>query len=115
LTERKRTKAEERANTRLHDVLLELEEVSQKMSLRFAQLKLEHIPPEWSLVERLSPVRRRKVRVNTAIDEDVANFFRGMGHGYQARMNLVLRTYVAAVLSRYISKREDENWMGDQI
>ncbi len=61
------------------------------------------------------PVRRRKVRVHAAFDEDVAKFFRQMGHGYQARMNLVLRTYMLAVLSRWLGRRKNEDWMGREI
>ena len=48
-------------------------------------------------------------------DEDVAKFFRAMGHGYQARMNAVLRAYMLAILSREIASRKNEDWMGDEI
>jgi uncharacterized protein (DUF4415 family) len=115
LTERKRTKAEERANTEFHDTLLLIEQVRLDMKIDFERRKFENIPAEWSAIEDTVPVRRRKVRVNAAFDEDVAKFYRGMGHGYQARMNMVLRTYMLAILSRHIETRKNQDWTGRPI
>ena len=115
VTERRRTKAEERANTELYELLHETEKVRSRLELKFVELKFNNIPPEWGLVEQLVPVRRPKVRVNASFDADMVKFYRSMGHGYQARMNYVLRTYMCSVLSRYISTRKGEDWLGDQI
>jgi hypothetical protein len=38
-----------------------------------------------------------------------------MGLGYQARMNLVLRTYMLGILGRQIGSRKNEDWMGREI
>jgi hypothetical protein len=38
-----------------------------------------------------------------------------MGHGYQARMNAVLRTYMLAMVSKEIRARADLDWKGEPI
>jgi uncharacterized protein (DUF4415 family) len=115
VTERKRTKTEERAYAELHDTLHELEALRLDMALAFERLKLDNMPTEWAGVEARVPVRRRKVRITAAFDEDIARFFRSLGHGYQARMNAVLRAYVYGILSRQIGSRRNEDWMGREI
>jgi uncharacterized protein (DUF4415 family) len=115
MTYDKRTKTEERAYTELHDTLLQMEQLRFDMRIDFERMKFENIPPEWNSIDRKVPVRRRKVRVNAAFDEDMVKFYRGMGHGYQARMNLVLRTYMLGILSRWLDTRKNEDWMGEQI
>ena len=115
MTERKRTKAEERAYAGLNDTLRELQAVELEMWVRFERLKLNHMPFEWAAIEDRHPVRKRKVRINATYDEDVAKFFRTMGHGYQARMNAVLRAYMLAILSRAIGSKKNEDWMGKEI
>jgi uncharacterized protein (DUF4415 family) len=115
VTERKRTKAEERAYAELHDVLHKLEGVRLDMRLQFERLKFDNMPAEWGAVESQVPVRRKKVRINASFDEDVAKFFRSLGHGYQARMNAVLRAYVYGILGRQIGSRKNEDWMGNEI
>jgi uncharacterized protein (DUF4415 family) len=114
VAERKRTKAEERAYSELHDIVYELEKVRYDMTIAFERLKLTHVPWDWSQVEQV-PVRKRKVRIHAAFDEDVVKFYRVMGHGYQARMNMVLRTYMLGILSRQITSRKNEDWMGNDI
>ena len=116
VTERKRTKPEERAYSELHDLLIEIEtrraraveQVPRGSSRRM-------LPPEWHRIEREVPVRPRKLRVTMTCDEDLAKWFRAMGHGYQARMNAVLRAYMLAVKGREIASRKDKDWKGDEI
>ncbi|MFO1208775.1 MAG: BrnA antitoxin family protein [Amaricoccus sp.] len=115
MAQRKLTKAEERANAELHDILYELEKVRFDMKIQFERMKFEHIPAEWNIVEDKVKCRRKKVRIHAAYDEDVAKFFKAMGHGYQARMNLVLRTYMLGILSRHLQTRKNEDWMGNEI
>ena len=110
--ERKRTKAEERAYSELHDIMFELEKVRAEMTITFERLKFDNMPLEWASVEQLAPVRPRKVRIHAAFDADVAKFFRALGHGYQARMNMVLRTYMLGVLSRHIRVRKNQDFAG---
>jgi uncharacterized protein (DUF4415 family) len=115
MTERKRSKAEERAFAGFNDALHDLEALRREMTLHFARLKFDNVPPEWAAVESAHPVRPRKVRINATYDADVAGFFRSMGTGYQARMNAVLRAYMLAIQSRAIASRKNEDWMGNEI
>jgi uncharacterized protein (DUF4415 family) len=115
MTERKRSKAEERAYAELRPALRELRQLQMEMRVDYLQLQLDTIPNGWRHIEAEVPVRPRKVRVNASYDADVARFFRAMGHGYQARMNAVLRAYMLAILSREIKTRKNEDWMGREI
>lgn len=107
---RKRTRSEERSYSEL---LLELNELEQ--SHRARQLKERTLPDEWHRIEREVPVSPRKTRVTLRIDADVAGWFRALGHGYQSRMNRVLRAYVLAVQSREILCEKHLDWKGDEI
>ncbi|PWR01527.1 hypothetical protein DKT77_15395 [Meridianimarinicoccus roseus] len=53
----------------------------------------KHIPEAWDTLERDVDVAEKKVRVTLLLDESVAKFYRGMGQGYQARINRVLATF----------------------
>ena len=119
MTERKRSKAEERSYAAL---LHEIEELKQWEELRVMEkanrdrkLKERMIPPAWARVERDVPVRPKKIRVTAAYDEELVKWFRAMGHNYQARMNAVLRTYMKAVVSKEILSHGDLDWKGDEI
>jgi hypothetical protein len=79
MTERKRSKAEERAYAELNDTLHELDALRREMALNAARLKLDNLPAAWAAVEGSVPVRKRKVRINATYDDDVAKFFRSMG------------------------------------
>jgi hypothetical protein len=119
VTERKRSKAEERSYAAL---LRELEGLRIDMELdelekwnRDRKLKEGMMPPAWWTVERDVPVRPRKIRVTAAYDEELVKWFRAMGHNYQARMNAVLKAYMLAMRSREITSRKDIDWKGDEI
>ena len=95
VTERKRSKAEERHYAAL---LHEIEELKKWEELRVMEkwnedrkLKEQMIPRDWRRVERDVPVRPKKLRVTAAYDEELVKWFRAMGHNYQARMNAVLK------------------------
>ncbi|MCB5173713.1 MULTISPECIES: BrnA antitoxin family protein [Microvirga] len=47
---------------------------------------------DWSKAEVASPPR--KLPISIRVDEDVLNFFKQQGTGYQRRMNAVLRAYM---------------------
>jgi uncharacterized protein (DUF4415 family) len=115
VAEPKRTKAVERAYSELHEIVHELEKVRFEMRINFERLKFDNMPLEWGVVEVLAPVRPKKVRITAAFDEDIAKFFRSLGQGYQARMNMVLRAYVYGILSRQITSRKNEDWMGNDL
>lgn len=115
MTERKRTKPEERAYAALRHSLIDLELDELERANDYRKLKGRMLPEAWHGIEAEVPVRPRKTRVTAAYDADVARFFRAMGHGYQARMNAVLRAYMLAVLGREIASSRDRDWKGDAI
>jgi len=49
------------------------------------------------------------------LDADMVAWFRGLGRGYQPRMNAVLRAYMHAVLSKEIERPGDRDWKGEMI
>ena len=49
---------------------------------------------DWSQAELVIP--RRKVAISIRLDEDILDFFKHAGTGYQSRINAVLRTYMRA-------------------
>jgi uncharacterized protein (DUF4415 family) len=49
---------------------------------------------DWSKVEIIRPARKQPISIR--LDEDVLDFFKRDGAGYQKRINAVLRSYVTA-------------------
>jgi uncharacterized protein (DUF4415 family) len=66
-------------------------------------------------VAETAPTRPHKTRITTSLDANVARWYRGLGHGYQARMNAVLRAYMHAVISKEVERRGDRDAKGDLI
>jgi uncharacterized protein (DUF4415 family) len=110
MTERRRTKAEKKSYALLLQELNELEAWWEAY-----KLKDRLIPNDWHRLDETAPVRPRKSRITAAFDADVARWYRGLGHGYQARMNAVLRAYMLAVISKEIERRGDRDWLGEPI
>ncbi len=54
----------------------------------------QEIEVDWTKVRMVEPAPKRAVSVR--IDEDVLDFFKSQGKGYQTRMNAVLRAYMDA-------------------
>jgi uncharacterized protein (DUF4415 family) len=108
--ERKRTKSEERRYLEMILGLIQLE-----AEVKYDRLKRSAIPKEWYEIHKKVPVRPRKTRVTAAYDADLVKWFRSLGHGYQARMNAVLRAYMLAVVSKEITGPGDYDWKGDPI
>jgi uncharacterized protein (DUF4415 family) len=75
----------------------------------------EASPEEGHSIEKKAPGRRRKIRITAAFAADMVKWFRAMGHGSRARMTLVLRTFMASVISREIRFRADEKRKGNLI
>ncbi|MFQ6676643.1 MAG: BrnA antitoxin family protein [Fidelibacterota bacterium] len=46
----------------------------------------------------------KKVHLSIRLDEDIVNWFKQFGHGYQTRINAVLRSYVRTVTRRRESR-----------
>ncbi|MCJ2082263.1 BrnA antitoxin family protein [Methylobacterium sp. J-090] len=49
---------------------------------------------DWSKAELVIP--QRKAAISIRLDEDVLDFFKRSGAGYQSRINAVLRSYMQA-------------------
>ena len=105
-----RTVSQERAYVELMTVLDETE-----LWLRNDRLKERLIPADWHRIEAEVPVRRKKTKLTAAFDDDVVKWFRGLGLGYQARMNAVLRSFMLAVVSKEITGRGDYDWKRDPL
>jgi len=110
MTERKRSKVEER-----HYAELDLQLYEMKLMYRHNRMKAEFIPADWHRIERDVPVRRRRTRITAALDADTVKWFRAMGDGYQRRMNAVLRAFMLAMISKEIRARGDLDWKGEVI
>lgn len=72
-------------------------------------------PHDWHWIEHDVPVRPRKTRLTACFDTDLVKWFQAMGHGYQARLYVVLRTFILAVQSKEILSQRDLDWKGDEI
>ena len=66
------------------------------------------IPPEWHEIVQDRP-DRTKSQVNIGLDEDVLKFFRSLGKGYGARINLVLKSFMHARLAGVLEGPETLN------
>lgn len=110
MTDRKRTKSEERAYVELIGELHELE------TWHFQnELKLRTIPKDWQSLEDGAPCTPTKTKITANFDADILKWFRALGVGYQARMNAVLRIYMLSVLSKEIEQKGDRDWKGDPL
>lgn len=47
---------------------------------------------DWSKAELVIPTRKKAISIR--VDEDVLDYFKSGGEGYQGRMNAVLRSYM---------------------
>jgi uncharacterized protein (DUF4415 family) len=110
MDERKRTKREERNHTEL---LAELEEMEAWW--RAFKLKQGTIPRDWYQLHEAAPCTPKKERLTAAFDADVVRWYRGLGRGYQARMNAVLRSYMLACLAKEIERPGDRDEAGRPI
>ena len=95
------------------ELMIELDQMERR--LQDSRLKDRLIPPDWHRIEQDVPVRPKKEKLTVAFDADMVKWFRNMGHGYQARMNAVLKTFMKAVVSREILSHGDRDWKGDEI
>lgn len=84
----RRTKTERLARDRLMRDLIHLSRDS------WIPATLEEVVPEaWHTLEVDLDVEEPREKVTLYLDRSVARFYRGMGQGYQARINRLLRTW----------------------
>ncbi len=107
MTDRKRSKTEEQSFDRMLDVLGEQVEELDRL-----KRGLELIPPGWHRVAREAPVTPPKTKVSLKLDDDMVAWFRGLGRGWQPRMNAVLRAYMHAVISKAVKGAETGDGAG---
>ena len=50
---------------------------------------------DWTSADLVVPPRKRPISIR--VDEDVLDFFKGQGTGYQRRINAVLRAYMTQI------------------
>ncbi|NNU81615.1 DUF3022 domain-containing protein [Halovulum dunhuangense] len=110
MTERKRTRAEEKAYIQL---LINLNE--QESWIRAYRKKQTLIPSDWYSVERKVPVTPKRSKVTLRVDDRALRWFRRMGPGWQARVDAVLQAYMLSVISKEIEGEFDRDWKGDPI
>ncbi|MEO8243796.1 MAG: BrnA antitoxin family protein [bacterium] len=66
------------------------------------------IPPEWHDIAK-DPKETPKRQVNVALEEDVLKFFKSLGKGYGAKINLVLKSFMHARLAGIVEGAETLN------
>jgi len=110
MTDRKRSKSEERSFARLLDDL-ESQEADFERFKRTRSL----IPAGWHSVENRSEIAPKKAKLTLSLDADMLAWFRELGRGYQPRMNAILRAYMHGVISKEIAQKGDRDWRGDVI
>jgi len=108
--DRKRNKTEERSFARMLDDLRE-----QEIEFEIFQRTRSLVPPGWHSVESRAPVQPKKAKLTVTLDADMVAWFRALGRGYQPRMNLVLRAYMHAVISKEVEQKGDLDCLGDVI
>jgi uncharacterized protein (DUF4415 family) len=67
----------------------------------------EAVPEAWHTLEADLDVEEPKVKVTLYLDASVAAVFRGMGTGYQARINRVLATWAQMKIAGMLREREE--------
>jgi uncharacterized protein (DUF4415 family) len=110
MDDRRRSARDERRHARLVAEVEELEAWWQAY-----KVKDRAIPAAWHSLHRATPCTKRKTRVTLDLDADVARWWRGLGPGYQARVNQVLRVYMLAVASKEIEMPGDRDWAGRPV
>ncbi len=73
------------------------------------------VPKDWHEMEKIAPTVPQKAKITTLVDKDVLKWYRGLGRGYQARINAVLRSYMLCVISKAVEGEFDRDWNGDLI
>lgn len=73
----------------------------------FLERARREIPEAWMTLELDLETHEPKEKVTLYLDKSVVKMFRAMGHGYQARINRVLETYLQLKISENIAFEMD--------
>ncbi|MEM8801729.1 MAG: BrnA antitoxin family protein [Pseudomonadota bacterium] len=68
---------------------------------KFIDVVRRNIPDAWHTLEMDVDVAEPKEKVTLYLDRSVAKAFRAMGHGYQARINRLLQTYLQLQIANF--------------
>ncbi|MEM1160735.1 MAG: BrnA antitoxin family protein [Pseudomonadota bacterium] len=110
MTERKRTKLQERHHTLMMKFM-----GRERTFFDYYSRARSMIPDGWEGLQDTAPVKPHKTKITIRLDEDVARWYRHIGYGYQGRINGVLRCYMDAVLSKYVEQDGDRDMDGRPI
>lgn len=83
--------------------------------IRRDMLRHELLPREWLDLHKQVPTQPPKCKLTLSLDQNVVDWYRALGRGYQARMNGVLRAYMLAILSKSIEQPGDRDWRGAEL
>ena len=106
----KRTKEQERALAGMMDRLHEL-----RTDFAINARSRDLVPPGWNKLHKKAPCTPKKGRLSMRLDQDVLDWYRDLGTGYQVRINAVLRAYMEAIISKHLASPGDEDWITQQI
>ena len=84
------------------EMVAQLKDMQSAMQQHWLDLST---PDEWHGLEAEDPLTPKQKRVTLRLDENVLQWYRKLGHGYQRRINQVLRIYMEGVLAGVVQAR----------
>ena len=69
-------------------------------------------PDEWYKLHEKHPTEPHREKVTLRLDADMLKWYRGLGRGWQPRINAILRAYMRAILSKEIERIGDRSVNG---
>jgi len=73
----------------------------------------DEVPDAWHTLEYDLDVTEPQVKITLRLDRSVATFYRGMGKGYQARINRILALWAHMKIGRFLElEKKMEEMMG---
>lgn len=93
------TKTEERARDRLSYYMWKQSEAENiTTALR------DEVPEAWHILEHDIPVAEKKTKVTLRLDESLVKFYRAMGPGWHARVNMILGTWAQMKIGKALEE-----------
>ena len=86
----------QRQKEELDEAITLLEGIVAQDELQRELRRYNSLPGGWRGVAEETPCTPPKERVTLRLDKDVLKYYRGLGNGYQARINAILRVYMTA-------------------
>ncbi len=97
--DRRLTKTERLARQKIYRFFAEQ---NQSIESVLAWNLREEVPDAWHTLEYDIDVEEPKVKITLRLDASVAKFYRGMGKGYQERINRILSTWATMKIGRFL-------------